>query len=44
MYDRRFGITYKDMIRRKKRLFAAADLDDDKRLTHDELADFLHPG
>ena len=31
------------MIRDARR-FAAADLDDDKKLTKDELADFLHPG
>ena len=32
------------MSRRKKNLFAAADLNDDKKLSKDELADFLHPG
>ena len=43
IYDRRYGVSYKDMIRRKQRLFSAADLDGDKKLSHDELADFLHP-
>lgn len=32
------------MIKREKKVFAAADLNDDKKLTKDELADFLHPG
>jgi Ca2+-binding EF-hand superfamily protein len=43
IYDTRHKVTFKDMICRKKKLFAAADLDDDKKLTRDELADFLHP-
>ena len=44
VYDKRYGVTYKDMIRIKRRLFEGADLDEDKKLTKDELADFLHPG
>lgn len=44
MYDSHRGLTYKDMIKRDVKRFAAADLDGDKQLTKDELADFLHPG
>ena len=44
MYDPHRQLTYKDMMRRDTRRFAAADLDGDKYLTKDELADFLHPG
>ena len=44
IYDKRYKHTFKDMIRRKKKVFTAADLNGDKKLTKDELADFLHPG
>ena len=44
IYDEHRGLTYKDMMSRDVRRFAAADLDGDQRLTRDELADFLHPG
>ena len=44
MYDSHRRLTYKDMMKRDARRFAAADLDGDQRLTRDELADFLHPG
>ena len=44
IYDTRSKISYKDMIKRKRKLFEAADLDGDKKLTKDELADFIHPG
>lgn len=44
MYERHYGNSYKEMINRKRRLFKAADLDEDKKLTKDELGDFLHPG
>jgi Ca2+-binding EF-hand superfamily protein len=43
MYDSHRGLTYRDMISRDVKRFAAADLDGDKQLTKDELADFLHP-
>ena len=44
IYNERYGITFKDMIRRKKKMFSSADLDGDKKLTKDEFADFIHPG
>ena len=44
MYDTHRGLTYKDIIARDVIRFAAADLDGDKQLTKNELADFLHPG
>lgn len=43
MYDTHRGLTYKDIIARDVIRFAAADLDGDKQLTKNELADFLHP-
>lgn len=43
VYDTHRGLTYKDMIKRDTKRFAAADLDGDKQLTRNELADFLHP-
>ena len=44
IYDSHRKLTYKDIMKRDARRFAAADLDGDKKLTKDELADFLHPG
>jgi hypothetical protein len=44
VYDTHRKLTYKDIMKRDARRFAAADLDGDKRLTKNELADFLHPG
>lgn len=43
VYDSPRSLTYKEVMRRDARRFAAADLDSDKQLTRDELADFLHP-
>ena len=43
VYDTNRGLTYKEMMGRDVCRFAAADLDGDKQLTRDELADFLHP-
>jgi Ca2+-binding EF-hand superfamily protein len=43
VYDSHRKLTYKDMMKRDALRFAAADLDGDKRLTKNELADFLHP-
>lgn len=43
VYDTHRGLTYKKIIQRDVRRFAAADLNGDKQLTRDELADFLHP-
>ena len=44
IYDHKYKMTFKDMILRKKKVFNAADINGDKKLSKDELADFLHPG
>lgn len=44
IYHKRYGTTFKEAIRMKKKRFELADFDGDQKLTRDELADFLHPG
>ena len=44
VYDHRYGHTVRDAKQIRAKLFSAADVDGDKMLNRDELADFLHPG
>ena len=44
IYSQRYGTTFKEAVRRKKKRFTLADFDGDQKLTRNELADFLHPG
>lgn len=37
------GMTYKEMVKRDKRRWEAADKDQDTALTIEEFTDFLHP-